>query len=42
MVETSSSALETRLVVETPDGERAATVVHKPFVDAGKVLPRRG
>ena len=42
MVETHSSALETRLVVETPDGERTATVVRKPFVDAAKDLPRRG
>lgn len=42
IVETSSSALDTRLVVETPDGERTATVVRKPFVDATKDLPRRG
>jgi len=34
------SGLGTRLVVETPDGARGATVVSMPFIDPGKRIPR--
>jgi glycine cleavage system aminomethyltransferase T len=34
------SRLGTRLTVQTPDGERAATVVPMPFVDPAKQIPK--
>jgi len=34
------SALGTRLVVDTPDGARGASVASMPFIDPGKRIPR--
>ena len=40
MVPTASAGLGTRLSVSTPDGERGATVVPRPFVDPDKEIPK--
>ena len=40
MVPLAFGALGTHLRVSTPDGERDATVVRKPFVDPGKQIPK--
>ena len=40
MVPTAFAELGTRLRVATPDGEREATVVPKPFVDPDKEIPK--
>ena len=40
MVPTAFAELGTRLTIATPDGERAATVVPRPFVDPDKEIPK--
>ncbi|MYI06923.1 MAG: glycine cleavage system protein T, partial [Gemmatimonadetes bacterium] len=40
MVPAPLAALGTRLSVTTPDGERDATVVPRPFVDPDKEIPK--
>ncbi len=40
MVPTAFAEMGTRLRVATPDGEREATVVRKPFVDPKKDIPK--
>jgi aminomethyltransferase len=40
MVPTDSAELGTALTIDTPAGERAATVVAKPFVDPTKETPK--
>jgi len=40
MVPIRNAGLGTGLTVETPDGERSATVVSKPFVDPEKATPK--
>ena len=40
MLPTASAELGTRLSATTPDGERAAKVVPRPFVDPDKEIPR--
>ena len=40
MVTTDHAALGTRLAIDTPDGERSATVVPMPFVDPAKTLAK--
>ncbi len=40
MLPTGHAALGTQLVVETPDGERAATVVQMPFIDPTKAVAK--
>ena len=40
MVPAASGDLGTRLSVTTPDGERDATVVPRPFVDPDKEIPK--
>lgn len=40
MMPVESAKLGTKLAVRTPSGERAATVVPKPFVDPNKQIPK--
>jgi aminomethyltransferase len=40
MVPTDHAVLGTRLAVDTPDGERSATVVPMPFVDPAKTIAK--
>ena len=40
MVPTTSAEPGTRLSLTTPDGERDATVVPRPFVDPDKEIPK--
>ncbi len=40
MVPTDLSKLGTQLIVVTPSGNREATVVHKPFIDPKKEIPK--
>ncbi len=40
MVPAAFGKLGTDLRVSTPDGERDAMIVRKPFVDPGKRIPR--
>jgi aminomethyltransferase len=42
MVQPSCKTAGTALIIETPDGDVAATVVRMPFVDPDKLLPRQG
>ena len=40
MVPAASGKLGSQLGVTTPDGERDATVVRRPFMDPGKQIPK--